>query len=92
MKSIKGEIEKIVNSYKRKHNFGFTNSEINDLIKICTKNYKISFNREKYRDAMNGITCMRDEKTKEFIIYPRDVINGITCGIENRNLNIFEWD
>lgn len=71
--------------FKTKHKEGFTNKEIEELLKQYP-----DINMEKFNDAMMGNTCMM--KDGELINYPCDVEKAIRCGVENRELNSFEWD
>ena len=45
---------------------------------------------DKFYDALMGIICM--VKNNEIITYHCDIEKALRCGIENRNLNIWEWD
>jgi hypothetical protein len=79
------EIRDLVYNYKTKHDEGFVQSEIDDLL---TKFPDI--NMDKFNNALRGITCM--VKDSETIIYHCDIKHAILCGIENRDLKWYEWD
>jgi len=79
-------IDEIVDNYKTKSKYGFTNEEIEDII---SNNFPI-FSREMYNDAMMGNTCMRENDI--IINYPWDVKSGLRCGVEDRVQTLEEWD
>jgi|LakMenEpi03Aug12_release.lakeMendotaPanAssembly.Ray.scaffolds.fasta_scaffold00340_6 hypothetical protein len=81
----KGNIQEKVYNYKTKHQEGFTQSELENLL----LNYP-NINMDKFDDAMRGCTCML--KDNEIIMYHCDIARAITCGIENRNLRSYEFD
>jgi len=56
---------------------------------ILLKDYP-NINMDKFYDALMGIICM--VKNNEIITYHCDIEKALRCGIENRNLNIWEWD
>ena len=79
--------EKVYN-FKTKNREGFIQSEINKLLKEFTSISPV--NMTKFNDAFCGNTCMmRDGK---IINYHCDVETALRCGIENRDVNSFEWD
>lgn len=80
------KIQKFVYEYKTKHSKGFTPEEIED---VKTRYPKI--NDEKFDSALMGITG-RVYGGGVFVIYHCDVLKAIVCGLENRELNEFEFD
>ena len=78
-------IEEKVKNYPTKHKMGFTQSEINDLLKEYP-----AIDMDKFNDALNHITCM--VINDEVVIYHCDIIKALHCGIEKRNLHFYEWD
>lgn len=79
------EVTGIVNNYPTKNKEGFTNIEIRNIINLFP-----TMNLTKFNDAFNGNTCMVIDN--QIINYHCDIINAIICGLENRDLNISEWD
>jgi len=78
-------IEPIFNKFETKNKEGFTESEIEGLL----KNYP-GINMDKFNDAIFGNTfAVIDD---EMIIYHCDVISALYCGVENRDQRIDEWD
>ena len=77
---------KIVKSYPRKHEIGFTTKEIPNMIseKFPTIDY------DKFNKALGIVTGIMIDG--DFIIYTHDVILGLKCAIENRMPTMFEWD
>lgn len=82
---MKNTIEETVKSFKTNSEFGFTNEEIVELLKLYP-----TVDIEKFNNALVGITCMVIEG--EMIIYHCDVISALYCGLENRELRSWEWD
>lgn len=78
-------IHDIVYNFKTKNEQGFTKSEIEELLKEFP-----NINMEKFSNAFIGNTCMLIDD--EIITYHCDVEHALYCGIENRDLNIWEWD
>jgi len=78
-------ITKLVHDIKTKHKIGFNQTEQTELLKKFP-----DINLEKYNDALMGITCSRIDG--EILIYHCDIITALLCGIENRNMNMFEFD
>lgn len=76
---------KDIENFKTKNEEGFVQSEIEQLL----LNYP-GINMEKFNGALNGITCMKIDN--ELVIYHCDVEKALLCGIEDRDLNIYEWD
>ena len=81
-------IEDLVNNWPTKYKEGFTNLEITNIVN--TIKVDNDFSHEKFDNAMMGNTCMVREG--QAVMYDCDVIKGIQCGIEDRNLNVLEWD
>lgn len=82
---IKHYIEPIFNKFETNSKYGFTNSEIEELLKKFPE-----INMDKFNDAMFGNTCMVIDG--ETIKYHHDVRSALYCGIENRDQRIDEWD
>ena len=80
------KLEDRVYNYPTTNKAGFVESEMEELL----SHYK-GINMDKFYDAMMGNTCMvaPDGQT---IMYHCDIFNALLCGIENRDLNVFEWD
>ncbi len=82
------KIASIVNGFETENEFGFNKKEIKKVLNLFN-NYFINF--DKYKNALNGITCMLNDDG-EIIIYHCDIITAICCGIENRTIKPSEWD
>lgn len=78
-------IKEKVYSFKTKYKEGFTNKEIEELLKDFP-----DINKDKFNNALRGITCM--VMNKEIITYHCDIELAIRCGTENRNPKSYEWD
>jgi len=76
----------LVYDYKTKSEFGFNSDEQKEIL----KNFP-NINKDKYSNALNGITCMMNEE-KQFIIYHCDILTALHCGLENRDIKVSEWD
>ena len=79
------EIEKIINNYPAKYKEGLTEAEIDDITSKIP-----NINMQKVYDALNGNTCIVIDNN--LINYYHDVRLAITCGVNNRDINIDEWD
>ena len=79
------EIEKIINNYPAKYKEGLTEAEVDDITSKIP-----NINMQKVYDALNGNTCMIIDNN--LINYHHDVRLAITCGVNNRDINIEEWD
>lgn len=79
------KIRDVVYGYKTKHEEGFVQSEIDELL----KNYP-EIDMKRFNDALMGITCMLREK--DVIVYHCDIEKALYCGLQNRSLSIYEWD
>lgn len=79
------KIRDVVYGYNTKHEEGFVQSEIDDLL----KNYP-EIDMKRFNDALAGITCMLKEK--DVIVYHCDIEKALYCGLQKRNLSIYEWD
>ena len=77
----------LVYNYPTKNKSGFVNEEQQALIDMFPK-----MNMDKYWNAQQCVTCMMDEKTKQFIIYHCDVLLSLKCGLEDRDPTVAEWD
>lgn len=75
----------IVYKYPTKNKEGFTNSEIEDVL----KNFP-NLNRDYFNTALKGTTCMMIEK--EIITYHCDIENAIICGLKGTNVVGIKWD
>jgi hypothetical protein len=81
----KDEITEKVYNFKTKYPQGFVKQEIEELLSDYPK-----INKEKFDDALIGITCMMTNG--ELIIYHCDIDKALRCGIEDRDLKLYEWD
>ena len=77
----------LVYNYPTKNKSGFVSSEQEELLKQFP-----NINKEKYYNALCGITCMMDKETNGFIIYHCDILTALHCGLENRKMYTYEWD
>lgn len=78
-------IEEHVYNYPTKHPEGFTQDEMNALLKEYP-----GVNMKRFNGALHGITCMVIDN--EIITYHCDIVSALRCGIENRGLTWWEWD
>jgi len=78
-------LDKKVYEFKTKNKEGFTNNEINILVKHFP-----NINMDKFNDALSGITCILIDG--ESVIYHDDIYKALRCGLENRGLYTWEWD
>jgi hypothetical protein len=72
-------------NFNTKYKEGFIQSEIDELLKKYP-----TINMDKFNNALRGTTYTIINN--ENVTYPIDIIHAIKCGMENRNLNNFEWD
>ena len=79
-------LENLIYNYKTKNPQGFLKTEINEILKKFP-----NINKNKFDDALMGITCMVDNENN-LIIYHCDLYHALLCGIENRDLKVGEWD
>lgn len=78
-------ISDLVHNYKTNSKYGFTQEEIDELLKQFP-----DIHMDKFNDALRGNTCMViDDKV---ISYHCDIITALKCGVEDRYINVFEWD
>ena len=85
-------LKDIVYTFDTESEYGFKEHEIHELlITKIIKQYP-TFNMQKFDKAFMGNTCMRDENDMQFIYYHCDVLTAIKCGVENREINISEFD
>ena len=75
----------IVFNYPTKYQMGFTNSEIEEVL----KNFP-NLNKEFYNNALFGTTYMIIDN--ENITYHCDIENAIVCGLKNTNIGGIKWD
>ena len=80
------DLKELVYSYKTDSKYGFTNSEMRELIDMFP-----NINMEKFNNAMMGNTCMSNERG-EIINYHCDVLTALSCGIEDRDQHWYEFD
>lgn len=85
-KAFNIKLYNLVYTWPTKSEYGFIASEQKELLKQFP-----DINMDKYEDALNGITCMMDDKGG-FIIYHCDILTALHCGIENRDIYAHEWD
>lgn len=78
-------IEDIVYGFKTKYPQGFTAQEREELFALFPK-----LDHQKFGEALGCITVMTIDG--EPLIYPTDIITGIRCAIENRDVNLAEFD
>lgn len=83
--SQKIDIPQIINSFPTKNKEGFTHSEILQLI-----NQYPQINTRKFFGAIECVTAQNIDG--EIVIYHQDIELAFTCGIENRDINSFEFD
>lgn len=74
-----------LDNFKTKYEEGFTESEIDLLLKDFP-----NINKEKFYNALNGTTGI--VKNDEYLSYHCDIEKALVCGVENRNLYSYEWD
>jgi hypothetical protein len=75
-----------VYNYPTKNKMGFLMVEVEQLLSEFP-----DCNREKFDNALRGVTCEGDENGNS-IIYHCDIEKALICGLENRNLRYYEWD
>lgn len=85
MNNYSGSLEGLVNNFPTKHKEGFTTPEIDKLIQLFP-DIEIS----KFDDALVGNTVM--VKYGDHVNYKHDILTALRCGIENRAINLSEWD
>jgi hypothetical protein len=79
------QIQKLVYNYPTMYAEGFTNKEVKDLASKIP-----NINMKKVNNSLYCNTCIKIEN--ELINYHHDVLLAITCGVQNRDVNIEEWD
>lgn len=79
------KVNEYIDNYPRKHNRGFTHTELLDLL---SKIEDISIPH--VENALMGNTCMVIDG--DIITYTWDVQKAIQCGLEKRQLYVGEWD
>lgn len=79
------EIQHIVYNYPTKYEQGFIANEVLELLKLFP-----NINMDFFNDAMGHNTvAIIDEN---IIYYHYDIFNAVKAAVENRTLNILEWD
>jgi|AntAceMinimDraft_4_1070372.scaffolds.fasta_scaffold80150_2 hypothetical protein len=81
----KFNVEKFINNYPTKYKEGFTDAEVNEMV----KKFPI-INIEKFNSTLTGITCMKIND--DILTYHCDLITALKCGLENRDMFPHEWD
>jgi hypothetical protein len=74
-----------VENFKTKSEYGFTSKETEELLKSFP-----NINMEKFNSALGCHTVMIIDG--EIITYHCDIITAITCSVEDRDINISEFD
>lgn len=82
---MKKSVFDIVYNYPTKYREGFTNSEIEEVL----KNFP-NLNRKFYDNTLYGTTCMMIDN--EMITYHCDIENAIICGLRGTNIGGIKWD
>ena len=82
---MKKSVFDIVYNYPTKYREGFTNSEIEEVL----KNFP-NLNRKFYDNTLYGTTCMMIDN--EMIVYHCDIENAIICGLRGTNIGGIKWD
>lgn len=72
-------LTEIVYNFKTKNIEGFTQAEVEKLLKSFHK-----VNRKKFDESLMGNTCML--KGKEAIMYHHYVLKALECSVENNDL------
>ena len=84
MKKFDRKISDIINNYPTKYPYGFTASEITNILE------EYDIDKDKFYNALGINTCMViDGQT---ITYHCDILKGLNCVLENRNQTFEEWD
>ena len=79
------QIQKLIYNYPTMYAEGFTNKEVKDLASKIP-----NINMKKVNNSLYCNTCIKIGN--ELINYHHDVLLAITCGVQNRDVNIEEWD
>jgi len=82
---MKDKVEKKVYAFKTKYDEGFTNDEIDKLLKSFPE-----VSRERLSEAIGVVTCMTKEG--QTIIFRRDIAMALSCCVENRDMHWYEFD
>lgn len=83
---MKTNLRDLVYNYETESEYGFTDNEMKELLKQFP-----DINMDKFNSTMRGNTCMMNDKN-EIINYHCDVLTALRCGIENRNMEWYEFD
>jgi hypothetical protein len=84
------EIEDLVDNTEHEHKMGLTRAEYFPIVEKVKSDSEV-YNEDKFWDALNGITCMRNSNN-ETVIYHCDIKHALFCAVDNRGLTIDEWD
>lgn len=79
------KLKNLVFGYNTKNPEGFVPYEQKKLLEDFPQ-----INKEKYFDALTGITCMMING--ELVIYHDDIFTALLCGLENRDMYSYEVD
>ena len=71
---------------KYKHKVGYTNDEIENIIRI------FDINMKKFKQKLGIATCGVDAKTNEILVYKNDITKAIELCLENRERLPIEFD
>jgi hypothetical protein len=77
-------ITNVVDQFPVKYEYGFTKSEIKELLT------EYDINPEKFYKALGVNTCMIIDG--QSITYHCDIEKALFCVVENREQNFLEWD
>ena len=77
-----------VYDFKTKYKEGFIPEELDTILLHFLGLYDLEMHY--YNLAMRGNTCLI--RKEGFVIYHTDVYHSLLAGIENRRLNLEEWD
>jgi hypothetical protein len=77
-------ITNVVNKFPVKYEYGFTTSEIIELLT------EYDINSEKFYTSLGVNTCMIIDG--QSITYHCDIEKALFCVVENREQNFLEWD
>lgn len=83
------KLTKLIKEYKTKHEGFYSLSEKNDIVSKMLELYPEA-NIEKFDDALTCVTAQTIDDITYF--YAGDIHKGLICAVENRDLNVFEWD
>jgi hypothetical protein len=78
-------VTKFVHDYPTQYKEGFTDAEVNELVKKFP-----NINIDKFNSPLMGITCIKIDD--DILTYHCDIITALQCGIDNREMFPHEWD